>query len=125
MKRKVSELTGALLDSAVAKANGQAFEILPREVWGDGLVTIVGSAPVCKVGFNYFKPSTRWEDGGSVIDRMESIDRDRYTGVVTACMEHPARADGVQRSWGAGATVLEACCRCLVASVFGDEVDLP
>jgi hypothetical protein len=122
MKRKASELDGALLDAAVAKAEGMAFEIAVGVLWTDGGTSGGG-----------FRPSQDWRDGGPIIERehidvnSELNDTVQRSGPEEwwAEMLHDARDDGVQRSYGHGPTPLIAAMRAYVASKFGDEIELP
>lgn len=60
MKHKVRELSGCLLDAAVAKANGWPFDINPI---GDGRFCYLTQGAVS------FRPSTSWTEGGPIIER--------------------------------------------------------
>ena len=133
MKIKTSELTGAALDWAVAKCEGEEFEIK------DGALVIgtryesnsVDDDYGCEFDIEY-RPSQDWAQGGPIIER-EGIDL--YCNVPT----NTAHADPAWRgSWRAkyhrcgfgtemsyGPTPLIAACRCLVASKLGDEVEVP
>jgi hypothetical protein len=95
---KTSELTGAALNWAVAKANGN---------FGD-------------FGVDGFSPSTDWAQGGPIIEReginiiqsgswFAEMDADHSGGVIHA----------------EGDTPLIAAMRCYVASKLGDEVEIP
>lgn len=117
MKHKVRELTGALLDAAVAKTAGQAFTL-------EGFGNLAHLTPLCWTdghAFNerrgdcwaVFAPSTSWTDGGPIIDR-ERIKLEPWE------YDSEWQADGI---WGP--TPLIAAMRAYVASRFGDEVDLP
>ena len=100
-KIKTSELQGAALDWAVARA--------------------------CNYEFNdhWFKPSTNWNQGGPLILQYgASLDRescDDWGSVILV-----DRGDGIP-SWGVmiGPTPLIAACRAIVAAKLGDEVDVP
>lgn len=101
---KTSELTGAALDWAVAKAEGIVWEQgdLDAGEYGPG-----------------FAPATNWAQGGPIIERE---------GINIGC--HLDGAEWVARNyWGEcesiGPTPLIAAMRCLVASRFGDEVEIP
>lgn len=114
---KVSELEGALLDAAVAKAEGQE----PSMIYGQCSVARPDGYAGSRRWHSY-SPSTNWTDGGPIMER-EGVAPFSY------------RVDGV-RFWAAnmeGAcpagthstrSMLVAGMRAYVASKFGDEVDL-
>ena len=94
---KTSELTGAALDWAVA----QCEYVDARYGFDD----------------NCPEYSTNWAQGGPIIER-EGIQLARLGDVWEAWVD----ADGV---FCQGSTPLIAAMRCYVASVMGDEVDVP
>ena len=112
MRYKVSELEGALLDAAVAKAEG-VF---------DGLVHSVAK------GRRY---SSDWADGGPIIDR-ELIgflpSGGRRDGLCVAFVYRPSQHDlsleDAIENRQYGPTLLIAAMRAYVASRFGNEIDL-
>lgn len=126
MKHKVSELTGALLDAAVAKAANMAFTIEdhptdpPRpfmcwvKIGGDDLVM--------------FLPGSRWRDGGPIIEReriVVSWAGDGWFAGMSDAQGIDWGGDVVLRDiWSSGPTPLIAAMRAFVASKFGEEVDL-
>ena len=138
MKIKTSELTGAALDLAVAKCEGNTF---------------AGEYPqLLASGFRPPKYSTDWAQGGPIIERENiSIVRcdDDYQnfpdkwlaerGANSYCesTEHQQHDAMIQFSvWNDGScfdkdgpfygpTPLIAAMRCYVASRLGDEVDVP
>lgn len=91
-----NELTGAALDWAVAKSQGNT-----------GNFTIDG-----------YSPSTDWSQGGPIIER-ECITLRCYTDALWDASI--GRLDYVSD----GPTPLIAAMRCYVASKLGDTVDLP
>lgn len=101
---KTSELSGAALDWAVAKAEGV--------IKGDALD--VGF--ICEGGYT---PSTDWALAGAIIEReklwLEPINGGEQWWSVTLSGNHE----------GEGATPLVAAMRCYVASKLGDEVQIP
>jgi hypothetical protein len=110
VKHKVSELEGALLDTAVAKAEGLS---LPHFV----------SASVHGDAEREWSPSDTWEDGGPIIER-ERIACEYVGGP----LGWEALMDGTFKDQDHGLfgpTLLIAAMRAYVASKFGDEVDLP
>ena len=119
MKHKVSELEGALLDAAVAKAEGA-----PGEGWYE-------EASGCWVrrGDRFiFTPTLLWVIGGPIIqDRRITITLDNAQGTawiayVNAWMSHDLVTT---QHYGIGPTPLVAAMRAYVVSVFGEEVELP
>ena len=103
MKIKTSELDGAALDWAVAEA--------------ERLAVIESFGPSWR---NEFSPSTRWSQGGVIIEREK----------ISMC--------AMSRNWVAesfllneqglecvGQTPLIAAMRCYVASKLGEEVEVP
>jgi hypothetical protein len=121
MKHKVSELEGALLDAAVAKAEGLKAWITD---FGDG-------APWCAADIENeagvsgatFAPSSAWKQGGPIIEReriMVGPETEFADGSWEweACMWSPSTP-------AHGPTPLTAAMRAYVASKFGEEVELP
>jgi hypothetical protein len=104
---RVSELTGAALDWAVAHCEGIEWEPgdLDAGHYGPG-----------------FAPSTDWAHGGPIIERERICLRD--TGEDGDLMwEADDQRDAVGKY--RGPTPLIAAMRCYVASVAGDEIDVP
>ena len=118
MKHKTAELTGAYLDLAVAMAEGKEAPCIRQPL-------LLGQRATCSIfthsgmAENVFAPSSDWRDGGPIIDRMD-ICIEGGGG----CRAAEIRNDGPGRTQF-GPTTLIAAMRCYVASVFGDEVDLP
>lgn len=104
MKLKTSELTGAALDWAVAKANDDKLEF--------GLT-------------DDERYSTDWAQGGPIIEREKidlkhlPYDRPPYWGALKSNTAAYARSGQI------GPTALIAAMRCFVASKLGDKVDVP
>jgi hypothetical protein len=99
MKHKVSELSGELLDAAVAKAEGDKWE------W---------PSPY----------SSLWERGGPIIERERitvSSPREFSPRWSAVCFLRPSEV----MVRGEGRTPLIAAMRAYVSSKFGDEVELP
>ena len=116
---KTSELTGAALDWAVAKCEGddtlavyfdeETGEPLCRDDWPDN---------------QEFKPSTDWAQGGPIIEREGiSIDQRDNWSLVLACIDAPMEHEE-NEIWVNGPTPLIAAMRCYVASKLGDEVEV-
>ena len=97
MKIKTSELTGAALDWAVAKCEGNIYH-----------------------GPAWTKYSTNWAQGGPIIER-EGICIGRTAGGVAWDAIHPNADDIMFRAY----TPLIAAMRCYVASKLGSEVEIP
>jgi hypothetical protein len=104
---KTSELTGAALDWAVAKAEGYT-----------------GVALESRTG-EWYTPSSDWAQGGPIIEREE---------ITIICWTNPGQWGA--RLWPEltgresivlqrGPTPLIAAMRCYVASKLGDTVDIP
>jgi hypothetical protein len=117
MKHKVSDLEGALLDAAVAKALGHMFTVSH-----DGMVTVfdwqrAGSL----VRGNPFEPSIAWAHGGPIIERERITvgPRASTAGWTAAC--DPEFHSGESF----GPTPLIAAMRAFVASKLGEDVELP
>lgn len=143
MKHKTSELTGALLDAAVAMAQGRLVvgddepDVKPSEIrrwrknYGGHLARLLnedGSFGGCYGRVDHRgSPSVDWEAGGPIIER-ERIDVTYSVHYGTDCWgavcpmgdEHPLAA--ARRR---GPTPLIAAMRAYVSSKFGDEVELP
>ena len=99
---KTSELSGAALDWAVAKAGGTTHIEL---VWE----TVRGK----------WSPSTNWAQGGAIIER-EGIAVWQFDDVTWRAIARYAVPDPVE-----GATPLVAAMRCYVISELGDDVEIP
>lgn len=117
MKIKISELTGAALDWAVAKCEGQDAVIDYGEVCVFKTVEFVEHKFL-------WKPSTNWTQGGPIIER-EGINLDNYgkNPQWSAWTPAPDRESGEAQAYGS--TPLIAAMRCYVASKLGDEVEIP
>jgi len=103
-KHKVSELEGALLDAAVAKAEGRL------EAWWNTNEAY----------------SVEWSDGGPIIER-ERISFHVYAGDVTAYVRAGFAGGEITGDAGSesGPTHLVAAMRAYVAAKLGEEIDLP
>ena len=103
---KVSELTGAALDWAVAKCIYEPDDV----VICDGRVFAYDDATK---GFN---PSTNWAQGGPIIEREKIAvwgDGNLYWEAECGW------------AWGKGPTPLVAAMRCYVSSKVGEEIEVP
>jgi len=97
---KTSELTGAALDWAVAKCEGQTYH-----------------------GPAWTKPSTDWAQGGPIIEReaisLQWVNESSWEAYISDSV-------GVYVEFSeSGPTPLIAAMRCYVTSRLGDEVDVP
>lgn len=105
---KTQDLAGAALDWAVAKAEGVEISLSgahPHAVVDGRLV-------------GYYAPSTKWNQGGPLIEKY-AVEFEWITDA-TIRAEVPACA-----SSGYGNRHLTAACRAIVASVLGDTVSVP
>lgn len=125
---KVSELEGVLLDAAVAKALALSRVELMKDNLGPPWVRVyetprAGLGLISMPSGWRFAPSTEWHCGGPLLDQYR-----------VGFLQHQFRQSGdtVRQvdafvSWGrhqTGRTMLEAGMRAIVASKFGDEVEL-
>jgi hypothetical protein len=128
MKIKTSELTGAQLDWAVAKAENKACEIFnPHSAHNKFLgyyknTDFAGNADIVS-----YSPSTDWSMGGPIIEReglsthqQRDMPGFRYTENRRWWSQSPGL---IHTQYGP--TPLIAAMRCYVASTRGDEVDIP
>lgn len=119
MKHKTAELTGALLDEAVALALG--WRVVGDSWVGatslDGRVTRDDEPAQSLV--RYFHPSSLWQYGGPIIDRERIGLLPPIYGITDKW------ATTGFSSYGEGQTALIAAMRAYVASRFGEEVELP
>ena len=109
---KTSELTGAALDWAVARAEGAYAPSIHTDADGTCCVNYGGMFP---------EWSTNWAQGGPIIERekisaiwMQFSDEQYWV----ASIDNPERE-------AYGPTPLIAAMRCYVASKLGDEVEIP
>ncbi|MGQ3051087.1 MAG: phage protein NinX family protein [Roseateles sp.] len=132
-KHKVSELTGTLLDAAVAHSNGWPYRLR------DGSCEVVASVPLYSDPppsfgesggemdvFVSFCPSTRWSQGGPLIER-ERITLHVAAGRTIAYVGAEFMSDEVTSyvASGDGETPLIAAMRAFVTAKLGEEVELP
>lgn len=119
----MSDLIGAELDAAVARAMGATDVTL--EDWGDGvLMCITAEFAFEKVPF---QPSTKWSDGGPIIlaERIAIIPADRGTEWFGQILRQRLRRIGREKRPGCdcfgeyGPTPLIAAMRAFVASRGG------
>lgn len=118
---KVAELEGADLDYWVARAEGYIME---REqdgqmVRGEHRILIGPQPPETRE--HEYSPSTKWDQGGPLLERHHIWLSDDDDGVWTASFPPHIDANGKQRIYF-GPTPLIAAMRAIVASVYGEEV---
>ena len=109
---KTRELQGAVLDWAVAKCAGELDE---QDYY---LHESSGAFMLERGEISWvYSPSTNWSRGGPIIERERiNISDDGGDGW---------KADDSIGHWGYGPTPLIAAMRCYVASIFGEEVEIP
>lgn len=116
---KTAKLTGAALDWAVAKCElDDKLSIYFDESTGE---------PLCHDDWpdnQEFKPSTDWSQGGPIIERegMQLQMEDRNAWRASVWFDDITGTSEVIQD---GPTPLIAAMRCYVASVLGDDVDVP
>lgn len=108
---KTSELTGAALDWAVAKAMGG------NDAPGSFLDGVVPHPDYLK-----FYPSTNWSQGGPIIEQKRIGIKPIYQGYDVL---HWSAVQELGEGRRTGPTPLIAAMRCYVASKLGDEVEVP
>lgn len=112
MKIKTSELQGAALDWAVAKAEGIE---LSNGCYNRLLVD--GRMSAGQKMLTPYNPSTDWAQGGPIIERERiELRGDGDEGWIAYDNVNPEQE---------GTTPLVAAMRCYVASKLGDEVEVP
>jgi hypothetical protein len=107
MKIKTSELSGVQLDWAVAKCEG----LMEGQIAIDGVTR------------GFYKPSTKWSQGGPIIERERinlRLHKDTDKEVSAFNWVNHAPVNRMR-----GSTPLIAAMRCYVASKLGDEVEIP
>lgn len=120
MNIKTSELTGAALDWAVAKCEGYIATFKP-----DGVVYAHPISGEWHHNGNW-SPSTKWVQGGPIIER-EGISVRLWIdqGWCATNEREGDECDGDDYVGVSGPTSLVAAMRCYVASKLGFEVDVP
>lgn len=115
---KVSELQGALLDAAVAKAEG--IELVDQDQGG---LAAWDTDVACWRGWS---ACTDWRIAGPIIQR-ERFEVGPWEGTDWYCAREVAPTEGESSAWDYeyGPTPLIAAMRAYVASKFGDTVEMP
>jgi Protein of unknown function (DUF2591) len=125
---KVSELTGAALDWAVAKAKG--WVDFPTDSVEKGLWWHLDrhTAPFGERVYKpYWTPSTDWAQGGPIIEETcASVFFDIKDASYEGHPDEPwfSEMDDIGGMWH-GPTPLIAAMRCYVANKLGNEVEIP
>ena len=118
---KTSELTGAALDYAVAKCEGETLSqaSLAFQIKEHGCLQ--------RPHLGSWKPSTSWAQGGVILEREKiTIGYERYGAQGGETWDAVKKALDDTALWlEYGPTPLIAAMRCHVASRLGDEVDVP
>lgn len=120
MKHKVSELEGALLDAAVAKAENLPIHPGPGQ--------FLTAAPVDTRWAHEFGFSTDWADGGPIIERERITLMAESAGWFADARQCHRKEPHDEGSWctqGRGPTPLIAAMRAFLAAKLGDVVQLP
>jgi hypothetical protein len=117
---KVSELTGADLDWAVAKADEERDVLFCQRQYGRLIVRIAGDHETRDIEWPY-TPSTNWAQGGPIIERGE-ISVNWANGQWQA---HTVNNQDEYEQIEYGPTPLIAAMRCYVASKMGDTIKVP
>jgi hypothetical protein len=125
MKHKVCDLQGALLDAAVAKAEGHPIE---RSAAGCRVKPVdTGNWLIPGDPYTGYAPSTYWEDGGPIIARERiSIVACEVRGQIGYFASTDKYGWCIDEDMGiTGPTPLVAAMRAFVRAKLGDEVELP
>lgn len=124
MKTKTQDLTGPALDWAVANC-----EVLTQG-HSDYEPCIPRGNPRYRVGINCdgngfepWEPSADWSQGGPIIEREGIAVRKSFTDERNEWTSHIWTDN--KTVFESGPTPLIAAMRCYVASVMGDEVEVP
>lgn len=108
---KTAELTGALLDYWVARAEGRTAPRIANR-YPSGQVCYTQMANIS----NYpYAPSVNWSQGGPLIEKY-NLDIDKIGPVQWLATDNGD-------IYGIGDTPLQAICRAVVRAAFGDEVE--
>jgi hypothetical protein len=133
MEVQTDTLTGPALDWAVAQCENREIRVDPMGfvdgsesgywIWEDNRSG--KKAAYMLIGREY-SPSTRWEQGGAILDKLRESARHQFlmesdgenTHVLAWSTPHTF-------SRGYGPSVLVAVMRCYVASHFGETIKIP
>ena len=126
MKLKTSELQGAVLDWAVAKCEGATEE------WRSGAPFLWDGVPCIRMYEHDvdYTPSTNWALAGPIIERENInvfMDDEKWAAYASHSLPQNFYGTSKDPDWDDGdeGSPLIAAMRCYVASVLGDEVEVP
>jgi hypothetical protein len=122
---KVAELEGALLGYWVAKAQGEEahIQLINGTMPDYCIVRLEGEAAYpCRQADYFFRPSSKWKDGGPIIERerinLETCEPWHAPAPWMAAIDN----GGAIENHCYGPTALVAAMRCFVASKYGETV---
>lgn len=119
---RVSNLVGAPLDWAVARAEGfEADPVCRTTVWRTRTDPISISIRGATEGFGY-RPSSHWDHGGLLLDKHKGTAQHIPGLPEDTCYAGGPAGAGV---WCYGPTALVAFCRGLVHYKLGDTIQVP
>lgn len=124
-KYRVEELEGALLDAAVAKAEGISSVKISR---GKYCMAVLDRAKSARM--DIYEPSIDWSQGGPIVERERIVLGHNGIGGWTAFIDGQIASSGsdvivIGGRTEDGPTPLVAAMRAYVASKFGQDVELP
>lgn len=130
---RVSNLVGAALDWAVAKALGWQMVRVPSDIDGNNCGEVLAPPDFSKdfqfpprgavpIGYFLRRWSTDWSQGGPLIDKHHGSAQHFHGMAEDSCYSGgPAGTE----AWSYGPTALVAFCRGLVRYKLGDTVQVP
>ena len=121
MKLKTTELQGPALDWAVAQAEGNV-----RLQYDNKEGLIINNI----IGWFHYRPSVAWAQGGPIIERENInvfMDDEKWAAYASHSLPQNFYGTSKDPDWDDGdeGYPLVAAMRCYVASVLGDEVEVP
>jgi hypothetical protein len=127
MKIKTSELQGSALDWAVAKCEGRKPSCYTGIVRATAHPDFPDSPPIFGPELNY---STDWALAGPIIERENInvfMDDEKWAAYASHSLPQNFYGTSKDPDWDDGdeGSPLVAAMRCYVASVLGDEVEVP
>jgi hypothetical protein len=120
---KVADMTGALLDYWVGKAEGLTVRLSAAS--DTAILSRTTGGPLPRVYFDSYAPSTRWNEGGPIFERerIEVSPAERYSRTKAGWQASLLIGEQDKEAlYADGPTPLIAAMRCFVASRFGMEV---
>ena len=123
---KVSELTGAALDWAVAKCEGwePGKYMMSPDIRKDVNGKVIGIMVPNNREYIWFKPSTDWAQGGPIIER-EKIEVRLFANDGSIWFAHLGAQSFPLDAQVTGNTPLISAMRCYVAHKLGDDIEVP